>query len=157
MKFSIRLENAENLIARLEKAPALIRKNLAEAIAKAGDDLADYIRMTKLSGTVLQARSGALRRSIRSEFTDNGKRMVAKVGSHGIKYAAIHEYGGVINHPGSDKLQVFKSGGKTVFAHGTRPHKIPMPMRSYLRDSLSESREVIVNRMREAIRNGVGK
>jgi phage gpG-like protein len=49
-----------------------------------------------------------------------------------VPYAAIHNFGGMIKHPGSDKLQVFQIGGATVFSRGTKPHDIRIPQRQYM-------------------------
>jgi phage gpG-like protein len=59
------------------------------------------------------------------------------VGSFSDSYAdvemanTIHNLGGVIQHPGSDLLQVFQINGRVVFTHHTKPHKIFMPQRQY--------------------------
>jgi len=47
-------------------------------------------------------------------------------------YAMIQQTGGIINHPGSDKFQVFTIGGRVIFTHGTIPHQIPIPARPYI-------------------------
>ena len=49
-----------------------------------------------------------------------------------LPYVDIHNDGGTIDHPGSDKFQAFQIGGKWVFTHGTRPHEIPMPQREFI-------------------------
>ena len=48
----------------------------------------------------------------------------------GIVYAAIHQFGGTIQHPGSDKLQAFEYEGHMIFTHYTKPHRIRIPKRS---------------------------
>jgi phage gpG-like protein len=50
----------------------------------------------------------------------------------GVPYAAIHNFGGAIKHPGSNKLQSFRIGGKWITTTHTRPHLIPMPKRQYM-------------------------
>jgi len=49
-----------------------------------------------------------------------------------VPYAAINNFGGVIKHPGSSKFQVFDYGGGTIFTHGTKPHDIPIPARTFM-------------------------
>lgn len=70
-----------------------------------------------------------------------------------LPYAAIHQFGGVINHPGSDKLQVFDIGGKTVFSKGTKPHQITIPARKYFRIQ-DEDKDSIMNLLHDFILNG---
>ena len=49
-----------------------------------------------------------------------------------VPYAAIHQFGGTIEHPGSDKFQAFEIGGQWVYTHGTKPHPITIPARPYM-------------------------
>lgn len=49
-----------------------------------------------------------------------------------IPYAAIHNFGGTIKHPGSKKFQVFSYGDSIIFTHGTKPHDIDIPARPYM-------------------------
>ena len=83
----------------------------------------------KAGGPSMLRKSGALRNSISMSSGENFAEV--EVGS-GIPYARIHQFGGTINHPGSDKFQAFMSGGQMVFSHGTKPHTIVMPQRKYL-------------------------
>ena len=49
---------------------------------------------SNLSGDILQERSGALKASIVAEIAADGGVVSASVGSDGVPYAAIQEYGG---------------------------------------------------------------
>jgi phage gpG-like protein len=50
-----------------------------------------------------------------------------------VPYAAIHNFGGTIKHPGSDKFQAFEyMGGLVVLPYGTKPHDIPIPQRMFM-------------------------
>lgn len=49
-----------------------------------------------------------------------------------VPYAAIHNFGGVIQHPGSQMFQAFTIGGKWVFTQHTRPHPIHIPQREFM-------------------------
>lgn len=82
------------------------------------------------SGGQTLVKSGALRDSGR--ISDVGNDHVDVEWGRGLPYAAIHQFGGTINHPGSDKLQVFQIDGHTIFTHKTRAHKIDIPARPYL-------------------------
>jgi hypothetical protein len=91
-----------------------------------------------------------------ADTIDTGGALISfSVMASGLPYLAIHEYGGIIGHPGSDKFQAFAAdrwaqfrAGSTsaadwVFTPHTNPHAIPMPERSYLRYALAQRREAI--------------
>lgn len=63
-------------------------------------------------------------------------------GSKDVKYAAIHEFGGVIEHPGGTPYFIAESGLAVFVSKDhpdaadlprTKPHQITMPARPYLR------------------------
>ena len=77
--------------------------------------------------------------------------LVAEVRSEA-EYAAIHEFGGTINHPGGTPF--FMKGGVPVFVSNkgfgayhhlpkTKPHKIRMPSRPYMRPARDAKKEDI--------------
>ena len=76
-----------------------------------------------------KAQLGYIPRTLQTTWGNNFAR--ASFGG-GIPYAMIHEFGGIIRHPGSDKLQVFQLGDKIIFTHHTKAHDIPIPQRSAL-------------------------
>lgn len=82
-------------------------------------------------GTRTLFGTGRLMNSIQVDEVD--KEGVTVTAGEGLRYAKIHQLGGTINHPGSTKLQVFKSGGKTIFSRGTKAHTIPIPQRRFFR------------------------
>jgi phage gpG-like protein len=67
-----------------------------------------------------------------------------------VPYAAIHNFGGVIKHPGSSKFQAFEYGGGTVFTHYTKPHDIPIPKRQFMMFQ-DQDREQILQTLSNAI------
>lgn len=114
----------------------------------------------KLSGPVLKIVTGNLKASIVQEVTDDGDILVGRVFSNAsVKYAAIHEFGGVIEHPGGTAYFPNKAGLIRFISNAaaenldeltlprTRPHDIPMPERSFLRSSLTEMKAQIVQEM----------
>jgi phage gpG-like protein len=146
---SLSLDGAEALDARLAALPAGLRADLAEKAARLGAALADKMRMEKLSGQVLNARSGALAGSIVAEAGAEDGAIVARVGVAGdVKYAAIQEYGGrTAAHeimPTKAAALAFVSGGALRFARRVEHPGSIIPERSYLRSSLAEMAEAIV-------------
>jgi phage gpG-like protein len=140
-------------IAKIERIPERVRSALRGTIVDLTQSLAELVR-TKLSGGVLKVRSGRLLASITSTLVENTTSIVGKVETRGVPYAAIHEYGGTIHHPGSSKFQAWEGPDGWVRTHFTRPHDIVMPMRSYMRSSLEEMRSEIVARLTAAAHSG---
>jgi phage gpG-like protein len=108
----------------------------------------------KLAGAVLNARTGALARSIIASIEESSAAISVRIATSGdIKYAAIHEFGGIIPPhqivPDKAKALAFAVGGKQVFAARVNLPAVTMPERSYLRSSLAE--------MANAIREGLSQ
>ena len=128
--------------AALGAMPERIR---AALVAKAGV-LAAKLQAKigqKLSGEVLQMKSGALAGSIGVTIEEtSGGVGVRLATSADVKYAAIHEFGGVIPPhqivPDKAKALAFLVGGKQAFAARVNLPAIAMPERSYMRTSLAE-------------------
>ena len=97
--FTIEIKGDRELVERLNAMPSTVRVVLRRKVYMLALLLEAMVK-EKLSGPVLNVVSGALRRSITEEVTDNPEQISAKVYSSGdVKYAAIHEYGGVIHIP----------------------------------------------------------
>ncbi|MGO9774784.1 MAG: hypothetical protein ACLPSW_35535 [Roseiarcus sp.] len=146
---SLSIDGAEALQARLDAFPAAVRNELAVKAQALSEALADKVRDEKLSGQVLNARSGALRDSIEAQASADGDEIVASVGSYGdVKYAAIQEYGGKTGAheilPVKGKVLAFLVGGALRFARKVEHPGSVIPERSYLRSSLDEMSAEIV-------------
>jgi phage gpG-like protein len=98
--------------------------------------------------TLLTRRTERLAKSVRVDRPRAfGMRFVGALlaGGLNVRYAAIHEYGGTIQHPGSRPVRGQalawkpKGGGATVFARSTRPHAITIRARPYLRPAVTSS------------------
>ena len=110
----------------------------------------------KLSGGVLNTRSGALARSIIATVDESSADVTVRIGTSGdIKYAAIQEFGGTIPPheivPDKAKALAFVVGGKQVFAAQVNLPAVTMPERLYLRSSLAEMAGDIAEGLSEAI------
>lgn len=75
-------------------------------------------------------------------------------------YAAIQEYGGVINHPGgtayfigNNGLAVFvpDSNILSTYLPRTKPHEIVLPARPYMRPALDKNRDEITANITKAV------
>ena len=162
---TIKIQGDKELIAKLDAMPEKVRLALQKKVTVFALRMEAIVKR-KLSGQVLQKRSGNLRDSIFHEVTATDNSVVGKVAaSMNVKYAAIHEYGGTIKHPGGtayfigkDKMAHFISN-KVAFAMGdwprTKPHDINIPARPYMRPTLAEMKDEIVKGMTDAVKEGL--
>jgi len=105
---------------------------------------------------VLNPRTGALARSIVTSVAESSVGVSVTVATSGdVKYAAIHEFGGVIPPhqivPDKAKALAFLIGGKEAFAARVNLPAIVMPERSYMRSSLAEMADEIRKGLSEAV------
>jgi phage gpG-like protein len=143
------LEGADTLDLQLASLPADLLARLEEKARQLAASLADKVREEKLSGGVLQIRTGALKASISSDISIDGNQVNATVGSFGdVKYAAIQEYGGKTGAheilPSKASVLAFVAQGAIHFARRVEHPGSVIPERSYLRSSLEEMSAEIV-------------
>jgi phage gpG-like protein len=109
----------------------------------------------KLSGEVLQTRSGALAASIISSIENDGSATSVSISSTGVPYAAIQEFGGkTAAHeiiPVNGKALAFSAGGGQVFAKRVYHPGSSIPARAYLGSSLADMRDEIESGFKQAI------
>ena len=163
---SIKLVGDREVIARFREMPSKMRGALVRKVTALRLKLEAHIKNDKLSGQVLKVQTGNLRASIFSQTIDEGDTIIGRAASSGdVKYAGIHEFGGVIEHPGGTPYMMIE--GKTVFVSKmlsknlnlpvTAPHSIPMPERSFMRSSLADMREEIVDGMTQAVKGAAAE
>lgn len=160
--FKIELKGDSELVARLDAAPATVRRELTREITAIVLLLEGHIKNTKLSGQVLHVRSGDLRRSVHAVLpvVQTATGVTGKVAQSGdVKYGAIHEFGGrtpahVIEAKNGKALH-FMMGGKDVFFKKVNHPGSQMPERSYMRSSLADLRNEIADRLQAAVKRGM--
>jgi phage gpG-like protein len=151
------MTGADALAARLEKMPEAAKQRVVQEIDRLSQELRDRVQR-KLSGEVLQRRSGRLAASIDVALTQSGGAIGASL-SIDVEYAAIHEYGGTIGArrilPQSARALAFPWKGQQRFFTRVELPAVTMPERSFLRSALDEMtpaiRAAIENAMREAM------
>ena len=148
------------LMSKLNGMPNKIRMALVRKITALSIQLEAHIKRDKLDGQVLHVRSGHLSQSIFHEVEDTGNAVIATVASGGnIPYAAIHEYGGrTAAHeifPTKGQALAFIWGGKQVFFKSVHHPGSVMPERSYMRSSLADMAQQIIDGMNQAVGEGV--
>lgn len=130
---------------------ALRRQLMAEIV-----DLANYSAENKLSGQLLQSRSGRLRRSLlASPEVDSVSGMVTgSIGTDSsVPYGAIHEFG----FDGSENVREYLRRTKAGRMAAVRSHtrQMHMPERLYLRSALEERMQQLVANLQQALSEAV--
>jgi phage gpG-like protein len=142
-------------IAKLDVMKQRLRAGVRGGVKNGAGRLLSLVQ-AKLSGEVLQARSGALLRSIHVETNENADGFGARVFSDGsVPYARIQEYGGRVNIPAlapvNAKALAFAWGGRMVFAKSVAAHVVDLPERSYMRYSLAEFADTFTGDIRQTV------
>lgn len=158
----IEMRGDTEVIAKLNNVPSSLRRELTKEVTALTLRLESRIKRDKLSGQVLNRVTGRLSRSVHSVMpvaqTPNG--VVGSVKQSGdVKYGAIHEFGGktpahVIEPKKADALR-FTIGGKVIFAKRVNHPGSVMPERSYMRSSLRDMRQQIIDGLRGAAVRGM--
>lgn len=162
---TVQIQGDKELQAKFKNMPASVNLSLMKAMTVLTIKLKDNIINNKLSGQVLNKISGNLIRSIQQTVTGNSYQVKGSVFSAGdVKYAAIHEYGGTIQHPGGTAYIIDSKTKMAVFisnaaAEGknyprTAAHEITMPERSYMRTAFAEFQDTIKSTLTLAIQEG---
>jgi len=116
-----------------------------------GQQLQDKIRSEKLSGQVLEARTGTLRAGIAYDVADDGTAFTVSVGCD-LPYARFQEFGTSASHeilPRTARVLAFPwKGEPRFFKKIMHP---PLPERSFLRSALAEFGPGIEAGLRDAI------
>ena len=151
--FSFEIDD-KAVIARLASIPSGVRDALTRKITALRLMLEARVKM-KLSGEVLNVRTGALRQSIFSETVATESEIAGQIASSGdVKYARIHEFGGTtVPHdifPRKGQALKFMVGAETVFAKSVRHPGSVMPERNFMRSALAEMKDEIVAEITKA-------
>jgi phage gpG-like protein len=132
-----------------------IRKALTEEITKLSIKLTNHIRTDKLTGTVLNVRTGRLRNSIKYNVSSNSNQVIGIVSTN-VVYARIHEYGskGSVNVNGFTR-KISQAFGKSITPKtvDVKSHirRVNMPERSFMRSSLADMKSEILNKIKGAV------
>ena len=155
------LSGVDELDAQLSALPMELMARIDAKTREMAEALAAKVRDEKLSGQVLQTKSGALRNSVAAEVSAEGETVTATVGSQGdVKYAAMQEYGGqTAAHeilPDKGRVLAFLIGGAQRFAARVQHPGSLIPARPYLSSSLQEMEGEIVDTFTGAVEQAWG-
>jgi phage gpG-like protein len=125
-----------------------IATRLRDAIQRAALDLMAFVKGQKLTGQVLNVRTGRLRRSITQRVETEASGTIAGLVGTNVKYGRVHEFGFKGRVP--VKAHTRKLGGKRV---PVRAHsrQVDIPKRPFLGPSLNEKMPVYRKWMADAI------
>ena len=144
------------VVERFAAMPENVHKALVNKITALAFKLQAKVVNEKLSGQVLNRVTGKLARSIFSEVEDEPEKITGKVASSGdVKYAGFWEFG----FSGTENVKEHIShsvNGKafTVRAHTRNVNEAP---RSFLRSSLGEMQDEILQGMSDAAKQAMRK
>lgn len=134
------------VVARLGRGQDLVPR-LGVVVERETYALQAHVVEQKLTGQVLNVRTGTLRRSITARVIRGGATITGLVGTN-VVYARIHEFGGTVQVPEIVPVRAkalrFVIDGKVIFARRTRAHPVRLRERSFLRSSLRERRPFVL-------------
>lgn len=148
--FDVRMtfEDTTGMIARIRASEEVWPKRLVDAV----DWGLDWIRntaMDKLSGKVLQVRSGRLWRSLAKKLRVTGRSISGRVGTN-LVYAPVHEFGAVIK-PKHAEFLIFTYQGRQY-----RARQVRIPKRPYMAPTMREARRPVLDHIQEELMEVLG-
>lgn len=135
---------------------------LSQTVNNLAIELSGYIKSSKLSGQVLNNRTGTLRRKVTHRVETRTGNMESVTGVVGTKleYAAIHEYG----FSGEESVKehcrtITKAFGKPITPRevlvSAFTRTMNMPCRSFLRSGLADKKDEIEKELAKVFRKVV--
>jgi len=131
-------------IVKLDKVSAALHAQLLNVTKKYAVNLQQHVKGDKLSGQVLNRRSGALSSSIKLAVDDTGSSVYGRVFSSGdVKYAAFWEFG----FHGTEQVSPHERIVSHVFGRKVTPlaqqvkgysRKVDQAPRSFMRSALAD-------------------
>lgn len=125
----------ERTVLAFEAARHRIAEAVRAAVTRATFDLVGVVKAKKLTGQVLNVRTGRLRRSITGRVAEENGQPVGLVGTN-VSYARVHELG----FKGAAQVKAHNRTikGKTI---PVRAHsrKLDIPARPFLQPALNEN------------------
>lgn len=148
----VEIIGAKELVAKFAAMPDKLHRALLAAVTGLSLDLQQHVVSDKLQGQVLNHITGQLASSIHSETKDGANSIEGRVYSSGCNYAGIHEYG----FSGTETVK--EHIRNHVFGREVAPFTVPsftrtmnMPERSFLRSSLVDMKQTIVDGLTKAV------
>lgn len=131
-----------SVVAKLDAMPGRVRDELYVGITRLAVRLGRNVQKDKLSGQVLNVRSGRLRRTI-GHVVEVNTNIVAGIVSTPVVYAPPHEYGfeGTVNVK-AHLREIKQAFGRPITTRAVQvsahTRDVKLPERSFLRSALRE-------------------
>lgn len=154
------LLGSEELKLRASRWAPSLRGNVGQAIGRLVLTLMRNVKADKLSGQVLNVKTGRLRRSINAKTTDlAGDHPSGSVGTN-VVYARPHEYGfdGTVNvksHVRNIKQAFGRSITPVAVTVNGYARKVHIPEHSFLRSALAELEPTIQSEINSAVKEAI--
>lgn len=150
----------KELIARLDAMPASVAVSLLRKVHELVLRLQAFIQRDKLSGQVLNRKSGRLMRSIKTKVEQAARAVYGIVfQSADVPYGGIHEFGGRTSAhvimPKKASVLAFNWKGAKVFFRKVNHPGSTMPERSYMRSGLRDMSVEISTGIKMAVLQGL--
>lgn len=132
------LKIAPESLELLRRMPDIMVPAMFKGMQEGMYEVEASVKLDYLSGQVLKRRTGHLARSIKGEARLESDRVIGIIGSTGVPYARIHEYGGVITPKKAKILRFQVQPGVWRSAY-----KVTIPPRPYLMPALVANLEKV--------------
>lgn len=139
----VELHGEVETIARLDEQMRGYLDALRKAIKIIGYRREARVKNDKLSGQVLNRRTGRLSASVNTEFFEDANSISTKTGiPKDMRYGFIHEYGGTFTVKEHLRM-ITQAWGRPISPRAVtvRSHEVTFPVRSFLRSTMREDRQ----------------
>ncbi|WP_026470034.1 hypothetical protein [Alkanindiges illinoisensis] len=147
------------VVASIREQYRKITTNVEQSIGRLTLKLLTRVKVNKLSGQVLNVRTGRLRRSITQKVVNTPSQITGIVGTN-VEYARAHEIG--FNGQVSVKAhlrQIKMAWGKSITPRTVeiRAHsrQVNLPEKSFLRSALTDMAPEIRQTLQQSVRQGI--
>ena len=156
---SLQIQGDKELIALFIRLPDVVQRAMVAKMSQQAEALSEYVKYQKLSGQSLRMKTGRLRASIFARVYSGSRTVQMTVGSRGVDYAAIQEYGGTTRphtiFPDKMRALRFVSEGQERFAANVHHPGSAIPGAHYLEDSVREEMPFIVRGMNSYMQEAI--
>lgn len=138
---------------------AKVQREVKKTVVRLVLKLLRKVKQDKLSGQVLNVRTGRLRRSINQRVTESEGRIDGLVGTN-VEYARAHELG----FTGSVTVKEHMRLIKKAWGHSIKPKQVEVkshsravkfPEKSFLQSALREMQPEIMTELQDAVGRGI--
>lgn len=142
----------EAVAQRFSAMPNALQAQVERVVQRFVMELTAQVKAEKLSGQVLNRRSGRLSRSVHPDVKSVPGTVTGIVGTN-VKYGRLHEYGGTVQVPAHLRrvTQVFGRKLDNPIMAQVRAHSARFPQRSFLRSALLDSTLRFREEMKRAV------